>query len=927
MSRRVLPARHPATRSRSSGAVGFPLITALAGLTALAVASFALMGARDQFENVATQHLTQGDVNEAILGFIGAFKRLPCPDTSLPRDGAENCSATGGVQTTGAVPYATLGLEGRGALPLTYVPYQGATAVDLTDRGAGGNVLEVTLPATMPVNPAVSAAADAASPPAPAAPADDRATNRARVVAQYALERFYADLLLDQATAAGAAVANRQGGVYPPDIAEFFDLVSATAGASSVAPPAEAVFCANENGTCTLPAGVTLTVWYGKDPNWVAQVGVTGSIACTNEIFTDPAAGHVKQCFYQPVVPGAQVGSATYDFIDGSDAYDDLEEVVVDLMRFLSAHLALESLVTMALDLADLNDAVGVTLAKDISDAAMVAELQAHRATWEAYSNTLAAVVANYNARTLGATSAFQPLSFANVGATPLAALDAAYQLAADDLAAYGYTAPSISAQDLADLADNSDPQVLGRGLLKAIGYTSEKAASRNGSLKSIVADARGTALEDGIKALATTAADAGLATGTPDTVQEIRDTAAATRVTKEAEKVNLQNQRQAAIDALVAAGSTLAGALADADVLNYDNLIAAVEAEIQSLESTLLQADALLPHYAALAPVLADLRDDWYCRATDGGGACIADAALNFYLDAISEAADDAPAGFTADDVGDVVPQGDAGFSVADQAASRSPVSNPTATSAVSGTNEVNLADFCAKLDAIDGVAAPTIGVPASAFGMAYLLIDHGGDRVLDAANRLSQNGGTFAAVDRAHGHDYDDTVEAVSTEYLRRTLGCAALLANFRTFDGLVADVDLLYTDATNILSSSEEEIITAAVDVALAALRMGVDIAAIVQESVAGAAFTAVCIASLGFAANFCAAAGFSFAAAAAHGATVVVDGVNVGLTVASLVDAVQSRDDARNTVAEIRATYSTIVTSVKTADFRGGLTETN
>lgn len=913
------------TAASVQGAVGFPVLIALAGLTALAVASFALMSARDVFENVAGQQITQADVNEAILGFIGAFARLPCPDQSTPPDGTEDCAVLG-EQQIGRVPYATLGLEGRASLPLTYVPNQHATA-SLTDVSGSADILEVNLPASMPVNPIVSPAADAASPPVPAAPADDRATNRARVIAQYALEAFYADLLLDQASSNGAATPNREASSYPTSIAEYLDLMSAGAPSTSTSPPIDAVFCANENSVCVLPAGVTLTVWYGQGSNWISQVGVSGSIACSNGVFTDPSPGQVKKCYYQPLVAGAQIGSATYDFTDGTSYYDDLEEVIVDVMRFLSAHLAQDQLVTMALDLGDLNDAVNVTLNKDIADAAMVVELQAHRMVWRAFSDALEDVIDDYNARSLGSTSAYQPVNFASISATPLAALNTAYQSAADDLDAYAYAAPAIAAQDLADLEDNSDPKVLGRGLLKAIGYTTEKAASRNGALKSIVADARGDALESAIKALATTAETAGLATGTPDTVQEFRDNTAATRVTKVNEKTTLEGQRTSAINALVTAGSSLADALVHPDIVAYDALIAAVENEILVIDGQLLQADALLPHYANLAASLGNLRDDWYCRTTNGSGDCVADAALNFYLDAISEAANDAPAGFTEDDVGDVAPQGNTGFSVGEQASSRAPVTNPGATTAVGNSGAVNLADFCAKLDVADVPVAGKLSVPSSAFGPAYLLIDHGADRIRDEANRLALNGGAFAAVDRAHDADYDDTVEVVTTEFLRRTLGCTALLANFRTFDGLVADIDLLYADAVNIRDGAEEEIITAAVDVALAVLRLAVDIAAIVQESVAGAAFTAVCIASLGFAANFCAAAGFSFAAAAAHGATVITDGVNIGLTTASLVDAIQSRDDARNTVDEIRAAYSTIVTSVKSADNRGGLTETN
>lgn len=64
------------------------------------------------------------------------------------------------------------------------------------------------------------------------------------------------------------------------------------------APPATAVACAAENGSCTLPAGATATVWYGANASWAVKTGVTGSIACNNATFGDPLPGTVKACRY-----------------------------------------------------------------------------------------------------------------------------------------------------------------------------------------------------------------------------------------------------------------------------------------------------------------------------------------------------------------------------------------------------------------------------------------------------------------------------------------------------------------------------------------------------------------------------------------------------------------------------------------------------
>lgn len=69
--------------------------------------------------------------------------------------------------------------------------------------------------------------------------------------------------------------------------------------APSSVPPATAVTCANEGGICTLPAGVTATVWYGAGTTWAVRPGVSGSLACTNAVFGDPLRGTAKSCRYQ----------------------------------------------------------------------------------------------------------------------------------------------------------------------------------------------------------------------------------------------------------------------------------------------------------------------------------------------------------------------------------------------------------------------------------------------------------------------------------------------------------------------------------------------------------------------------------------------------------------------------------------------------
>lgn len=60
------------------------------------------------------------------------------------------------------------------------------------------------------------------------------------------------------------------------------------------------VWCANENGTCTLPAGTVNTVWYAAYTHGTAYVltGRSGSVPCNNTTFGDPWVGSGKGCWY-----------------------------------------------------------------------------------------------------------------------------------------------------------------------------------------------------------------------------------------------------------------------------------------------------------------------------------------------------------------------------------------------------------------------------------------------------------------------------------------------------------------------------------------------------------------------------------------------------------------------------------------------------
>lgn len=64
-------------------------------------------------------------------------------------------------------------------------------------------------------------------------------------------------------------------------------------------PVTPATFCANKDGTCTLPSG-TWEVWYGSagGSSWKVAAA-TGAVPCTQSLFGDPS-GTSEKCYYQP---------------------------------------------------------------------------------------------------------------------------------------------------------------------------------------------------------------------------------------------------------------------------------------------------------------------------------------------------------------------------------------------------------------------------------------------------------------------------------------------------------------------------------------------------------------------------------------------------------------------------------------------------
>jgi hypothetical protein len=72
--------------------------------------------------------------------------------------------------------------------------------------------------------------------------------------------------------------------------------------------PAATVQCSGELGTCTLPANVSATVYYGAGSRYSYQQGITGSVGCNPTSFGgDPDQGIVKACYavVNTLPPGA----------------------------------------------------------------------------------------------------------------------------------------------------------------------------------------------------------------------------------------------------------------------------------------------------------------------------------------------------------------------------------------------------------------------------------------------------------------------------------------------------------------------------------------------------------------------------------------------------------------------------------------------
>lgn len=92
------------------------------GLIAVLLWRFGGLASQRIAETESPQQLTAA--NQALVGFVAANHRLPCPDTSPTGDGLEHC----GGATTGRLPLVTLGLARADLRQMRYGVYRSAVA-------------------------------------------------------------------------------------------------------------------------------------------------------------------------------------------------------------------------------------------------------------------------------------------------------------------------------------------------------------------------------------------------------------------------------------------------------------------------------------------------------------------------------------------------------------------------------------------------------------------------------------------------------------------------------------------------------------------------------------------------------------------------------------------------------------------------------
>lgn len=101
-----------------------PLLITLATLMTAGTVAVALLASSDLPGRRERDSAALQVIEHALAGFLAAHGRLPCPDTSDPQDGWEDCGRPGAWLSNGpaGVPFRTLGLSSVEAAGFRYVP-------------------------------------------------------------------------------------------------------------------------------------------------------------------------------------------------------------------------------------------------------------------------------------------------------------------------------------------------------------------------------------------------------------------------------------------------------------------------------------------------------------------------------------------------------------------------------------------------------------------------------------------------------------------------------------------------------------------------------------------------------------------------------------------------------------------------------------
>lgn len=124
----------------TAGFAVLPLLVTLATLMSAGTVAVALLaGGAPAAGQPERESAAAPAIEHALAGFLAVHGRLPCPDSSDPRDGWEDCGGPGGwpAADPAGVPFRTLGLPAAAAAGFRYLPSAAAALPNAGPAAAG----------------------------------------------------------------------------------------------------------------------------------------------------------------------------------------------------------------------------------------------------------------------------------------------------------------------------------------------------------------------------------------------------------------------------------------------------------------------------------------------------------------------------------------------------------------------------------------------------------------------------------------------------------------------------------------------------------------------------------------------------------------------------------------------------------------------